>query len=71
MDEKTEARNLKASRMLQDVLKSERDRALERMLRAGDQDLPARRAAVLTIDNLAETLHARIKRALGDEGAHN
>lgn len=57
--------------MLREVLKAERDNALERMLRANDQDLPARRAAVLTIDNIAETLHARIKRALGDEGAQN
>lgn len=55
--------------MLQELLKGQREAAIERLLRADDHDLAARRAAVLTLDTFAETLNDRIKRAVGDDSA--
>lgn len=57
--------------MLKKVLQDLREQALERLLRADDTDLAARRAAVLTLDHFAETLNGRIKRATGDGGAND
>lgn len=55
--------------MLRALIREQRDNAVERLLRADEHDLSARRAAVLTLDAFTETLNERIKRAVGDDSA--
>jgi len=58
-----------ASPLLKGLLKEQRENALERLLRCDDDDLAAKREAVLTLTNFEVTLNERIKRAVGDDSA--
>jgi ATP-dependent protease HslVU (ClpYQ) peptidase subunit len=64
-----EARALAKSVLLRAVLTELREQYLDKLLRESDLGLViARREAVLTLDEIAETLHERIRRALAGDG---
>lgn len=68
MDNKTEARQLRANRLLQQTLDEFRAGLIDRMIDSPPESLVAAQAGIRVVDEFAETLNERIERALAGDG---